>query len=276
MKATTGEQFTTTGGAINPNIPKASRVYDFFLDGNHHFAADRQAGQAAIDMAPFIPDLIQLQHRCLKDVAIELTSRGFDIIIDFASGLPTEHHLHHHVPASTTVIYSDIDEETIAHSHDILGNASNVFYLQSDVYNPAAFLESAELQDILQGRRDVAFVTWGITLYMDDASIHQLARTLYDWSDERSWWAFNVPLAGVNPHNAAMARFLDAYVQMGEPVYARPVESCASLIPPWKVTPQGFVSILDWHRIDPATMPAENIDAVGPGGGSYGGFLVKA
>lgn len=261
---------------LDPLVPKASRVYDFFLDGTHHFEADRLAGQQAIDMAPFIPNLIRLQHHCLKDVAAELTRRGFDIILDFASGLPTQHHLHHFVPPGTQVVYSDIDPETVAHAHHILGDTPNTLYVQGDIRNLDTVFNNPDVQTLLQGRRDVAFVTWGIALFLNNQEIQSLANTLYTWSAPHSCWAFNVPLAGVNPHHPAMARFLDAYDQMGEPVYARAVDECKALIHPWVFGSGRCVSLMEWHRMSPASFPPEDIDAVGEGGGSYGGYLVKA
>jgi len=257
-----------------PEYPNAARIYDYFLGGHHHFAVDRQIGEYAVNMAPFIPGLIRMQHACLKDVARELTARGFDILIDFASGLPTEGNLHHHVPQGTTVIYADIDQEVVRYSKEILGNTSNVLYMQSDIHNPLGLLESSEVQQVLQGRRDVAFITWGIALYMKDEEIGRLARTLYDWSDARACWAFNVPLAGANPNDPAMAQFLAAYEQMGEPLYTRPTEGLESLVAPWRVD-GAFVSLMDWHQAPPEALPAAHRASVGDGGGSAGAFLVK-
>ena len=42
---------------------------------------------------------VRLQRWALQDIAVELSEkRGYDVIIDFASGLPTMDHIHYKVP----------------------------------------------------------------------------------------------------------------------------------------------------------------------------------
>jgi hypothetical protein len=261
-----------------PQFPSAARIYDFFLGGTRHYDVDAEAGRAAIAQAPFIPDLIQLQHRCIQTIAHELTYvRGYDVIVDFASGLPTETNFHHHVAPGTTVVYSDIHEETVAFAHEILANeaAPDVCYVQNDIHQPFALLEHPEVAPRLQGRRDIVLVAWGITLFMDDQAVRKMAQELYEWATDQTCWVMNFPISGVNTENPAMQRFFAMYDSLNEPLYARTVEACSELVRPW--VPEGgrFRSIVEWNNMDPATLKPEVLEAVGPGGGSYGAFLRK-
>ena len=71
-----------------------------FLGGSHNFEVDRQAAEQLLALLPFSEKFVRLQRWALQDLAVELTQqRGFDVIIDFASGLPTNDHLHHVVPS---------------------------------------------------------------------------------------------------------------------------------------------------------------------------------
>ena len=73
-------------------------------------ASDRQAAAQVIKLLPWVPKFARLQRACLQDVGEELSNaRGYDVIIDLASGLPTQDHIHKVVKPGTLVIYSDRD-----------------------------------------------------------------------------------------------------------------------------------------------------------------------
>jgi len=84
--------------------PNAGRIYDYLLGGYHNFQIDREAAEQLIKMFPSLPKAMRMQRWCLRDLAVELTEkRGFDVIIDFASGLPTQDHIHSVTPPGTTL-----------------------------------------------------------------------------------------------------------------------------------------------------------------------------
>src|SRR3954465_2141329 len=131
----------TTESIIDTSKPSAGRIYDYILGGHHNFEVDRQAADQIMHHVPFITKAMRLQRWCLQDLALELTEkRGFDIIIDFASGLPTNDHIHHVVPAGTTVIYSDFDPMVVEYSREILANTSNIYFFQADARRPEELL----------------------------------------------------------------------------------------------------------------------------------------
>ncbi|MEZ4768095.1 MAG: SAM-dependent methyltransferase [Caldilineales bacterium] len=104
---------------VDATTPSAGRIYDYLLGGHHNFEVDRQAAQGILKAWPFMTKVMRLQRWCLQDIAHELTAvevRGFDTIIDFASGLPTQDHLHYVVPQGTTVMYSDYDPVVVEYA----------------------------------------------------------------------------------------------------------------------------------------------------------------
>ena len=113
----------------DPSRPSAGRMYDYFLGGNHNFEVDRQAAEQVIKLLPFMPKALRLQRWPLQDIAVELSEkRGFDVIIDFASGLPTNDHIHQKVKPGTIVIYSDYDPVVVEYARDILKDAANTYF----------------------------------------------------------------------------------------------------------------------------------------------------
>ncbi len=257
--------------------PNAGRIYDFLLGGSHNFEVDRLAAEQLLKFFPFLPKSMRLQRWCLQDLAGELTQkRGFDVIIDFASGLPTNDHIHLAAPAGTTIIYSDWDPVVVEYAQEILKGVSNVYYFNADARHPEELLNRPEVQDILKNRRDVAFITWGVSAFLEDEDIVHMARTLYDWAGKKSVWAFNA-MGGIKSEDNAtpgIVKLMEYYKRMGSPVHYRQAEKYKEILQPWKLE-NDFVAFIDWHSLDRTFMSDDDVRNAGPGGGGYGAYLIK-
>ncbi len=259
---------------IDTNKPSAGRMYDYFLGGSHNFEVDRQAGDQVLAMIPFTSKFARLQRWALGDIAIELTERrGFDVIIDFASGLPTVEHIHSKVSKGTTVIYSDIDPVVVDYSREILNGAPDVYYFQSDANFPDQLLNHPEVQKILAGRRKVAFGFWGFTFLQKEEEIAHSMRTLYDWAAPGSCVAYNANSV-TNKDNPDIQKTQEIYARLGAPLNVHTLEKHLECIQPWKIEKEGFISLLDWHGFDKAEV---GVDAASMGemGGGFGAYLTK-
>jgi hypothetical protein len=261
---------------VDASVPSAGRIYDYLLGGHHNFEVDRQAAGVLTQLIPFASKFVRLQRWCLQDLAHELTAvRGYDTIIDFASGLPTQDHLHVVVPDGTKVIYSDYDPVVVEYAREILGNTPNVYFFEADARHPEELLNRAEVKEILGDKRNVAMVYWGVALFLPDDEIRRAARYLYDWADAGSCWAFNAQGAGANPSNPTAMQAFEVYRRMGTPAYARSKVEYEALVKPWRADGKGFVSLLEWHGFDQSELTDQDREVVGPAGAGYGAFLVK-
>ena len=139
---------------VDASKPSAGRMYDYYLGGNHNFEVDRQAADQVLKILPFAAKFVRLQRWALQDIAVELSEkRGFDIIIDFASGLPTVDHIHHKVKKGTTVIYSDYDPIVVEYTREILKDTSDVYFFQADARHPEELLGRPEVEEIISSSR---------------------------------------------------------------------------------------------------------------------------
>lgn len=261
---------------MDASVPNAGRVYDYLLGGHHNFEVDRQAAEQLLALVPFAPKAARLQRWCLQDIARQLTEmRGYDVIIDFASGLPTNDHFHYVVPAGTTVIYSDYDPVVVEYAREILGDTPNVYFFEADARQPEELLDHPEVQDILGDKRDVALAYWGISVFLTDEELTHAVRTLYDWAGSGSCWVFNAQMADVDPTDPAGIQVREIYEQMGSPAYIRSLGAYKELLQPWLPDENGFVSLLEWHGFDQSEMGKEDRQSFGPTGVGYGAYLVK-
>ncbi|NIT61540.1 MAG: hypothetical protein GWN00_36670 [Aliifodinibius sp.] len=261
---------------IDASKPNAGRIYDYLLGGSHNFDVDRIAGDRIRQFAPFLPKAMRLQRWCLQDLAIELTEkRDFDVIIDFASGLPTNDHIHHVVKPGSRVIYSDYDPVVVEYAHEILAGSENTYYFLADVCQPDDLLNRPEVLSMVGKERNVAFVLWGICGYLSNDEIIGIVKYLYNWSGQDSILCFNAQGADAKIKGQSMSQVARLYEQMGSNLHPRTLQDYKSLISPWKPDHQDFITLLDWHNIGEGEMTDEDKRIWGPGGGGYGAYLIK-
>ena len=259
---------------MDAGVPNPGRIYDYLLGGHHNFEIDRRMGDHIKELLPFLPTVMRLSRWCLQDVARVLTEeRGFDTIIDFASGLPTMDHIHTAVAPGTTVIYSDHDPVCVEYGWEILGDTPNAYYVEADCRRPEELLARSEVKEILGDNRHVAFVYWGVSMYLTDEDIAHAARTLYDWSDESSCLAFYMSVAA-DLESPTLAKVIEMYRQFGEEMHFRPLEVFKELIRPWRPDELGYRAMDEWHGIEVAMSEAD-LKTFAAGGAGYGVYLVK-
>jgi S-adenosyl methyltransferase len=264
-----------TESIADASKPNAGRIYDYTLGGNHNFEVDRQAAEQLFKILPFVPKHARLQRWALQDIAVELSERrGYDLIIDFASGLPTNDHIHNKATKGTTVIYSDFDPVVVAYAREILGDTPNVYVFEADARRPEELLNRPEVQKILAGRRKAGFVYWGVSGFLDDESIAHAASYLYDWADAGSCLAFNTQGKSIGTAEDT-ERVTRMYERMGTKVYGRTLEEVQKLLQPWRLDKGGFVSLLEWHGLDQTELAKEYAEYFGPLAGTYGAYLIK-
>jgi hypothetical protein len=263
---------------IDTMKPNSGRIYDYMLGGHHNFEVDRQAAEQLMRIVPSLPKVMRLQRWCLQDVAVELTKNlGFDVIIDFASGLPTNDHFHSVAPQGATIIYSDYDPVVVEYAKEILTGVSNVYYFQADARRPDELLSRPEVKAILGKRREVGLVYWGVSLFLSDDDIAYAAQYLHEWAGDKSVLAFNAQGTDVNvdANDPKAAAGLEIYRRAGTPVHLRSLEQLQKLLQPWKPKGKGFMSLLEWHGFDASTLSDEDRQVYGSSGGNYGAYLVK-
>lgn len=264
----------STESIVDASKPNPGRIYDYFLGGSHNFEVDRQAAEQVLKLVPFVTKFTRLQRWALQDIAVEMSERrGYDVIIDFASGLPTNDHIHHKVPQGMIVIYSDYDPVVVEYAHEILGNTPNVYYFYADANHPEELLNRPEVQQILGSRRNVAFVYWGVSTFLTDEGLTHAARVLYNWAEPGSCWVFNAQTG--NRNDPAVMQVIELYKRMGTILHYRTPEEYEELLKPWQLDEHGFISLLEWHGFDQTELGQEDVQAFGPMGGGYGGYLIK-
>ncbi|NOZ48918.1 MAG: hypothetical protein GXP37_02575 [Chloroflexi bacterium] len=260
---------------VNASVPSAGRIYDYLLGGHHNFEVDRMTAEHMVQMLPFLPKALRLQRWCLQDIAVELTQkRGFDVIIDFASGLPTQDHIHHVVPEGTMVIYSDYDPVVVEYAREILDDTSHVRYFEADARRPEELLNHPEVLELIGDKRDVGLVYWGVGGFISDDDLAHASQTLHDWAGPGASWVFNAQAADADANNPVTAKIHAIYEKAGTPLYGRSIDRTLELMQPWRPDKPGFISLFDWHGMPAELMGDVDRRVLGKGGAGYGGYFI--
>jgi hypothetical protein len=108
---------------FSASVPNVARMYDFFLGGKDHLAADRAADSAAaraiLGEFPEVQQIARANRAFQARAVAYAAARGITQFIDLGAGLPTAPATHETARAvcpDARVAYVDHDELVIAHA----------------------------------------------------------------------------------------------------------------------------------------------------------------
>jgi Protein of unknown function (DUF574). len=178
----------------------------------------------------------------LQQAARQLRAEGFTHFVDFASGLPTEDHIHPILP-DARIVYSDIDPETYELATKMVAGLPNVLYLQHDVRDARGLLESEVVRDFLGGERKVAIGLSGITVFLNPDELTRLFHDLYDWAAPGSKLYITYETKEAGRTTPQLEQFLAMFSQAGAPFWFYTQEECVALSAPWRLPLGGLVPL---------------------------------
>lgn len=225
--------------SAQPDVPNAARIYSYTLGGTHYFPIDQAAAEYMFSLVPSTPKWVRMLRGFLQQAARQLWAEGFTHFVDFASGLPTEDHIHHVLP-DAKIVYSDSDPATYAQAQALVGHLPNVRYLQHDVRDARSLLESAQVRDFLDGERKVAIGLSGITVFLTPDEISQIFHDLYAWAAPGAKLYVTYETKLPNLMTPRLEQFLDMFRQAGSPFHLYSLDESLAMSQPWRPTPSGL------------------------------------
>lgn len=233
---------TSTPAAGQYDTPNSARIYNYMLGGSHNFPADRAAADYMSSLVPSTAKWVRMLRDFLQQAAQQLRAEGFTHFVDFASGLPTDDHIHHVVP-DAKVVYSDVDAYTLEQAQQLVGGRPNVLYLNHDVRDARSLLESQPVQAFLGGERRVALGLNGITVFLSPGEMRKLFHDLYDWAAPGSKLYITYETKDPALMTPRMEQMIDMFRQVGSPFWMYSLEESIAMSQPWQLPPRGLVPI---------------------------------
>ena len=255
------QQLTTD--SLNVEVPNAARVYDYTLGGSHNFEADRQAAEFMFSLLPSTQKWVRMLRAFLQEAATRLWEEGFTHFIDYASGLPTEDHIHQVLSPEARVIYSDVDPLTVSTAKEIMAGTPNVLYLENDIRQAKALLERPETQEFFGGQKKVVFGLNGITVFLNPAEIKRLFQDLYDWAAPGSKLYITIESKDPNLTTPKWEQFAGMFAQMGAPIHLYSLEESLEMSKPWVADHHGIIPVSQFLGMPDDYVTEEDREGIG-------------
>jgi SAM-dependent methyltransferase len=143
--------------AFDTSVANQARIYDYLLGGKDNYAADREAVDAVLKIAPEMGFTARENRaflgRAVRYLAAEAGIRQF---LDIGTGIPTAGNTHHVAQAAapeSRVVYVDYDPIVLAHARALLNSskAGATEYIDADLRDTDTILTRAgRLLDLTQ------------------------------------------------------------------------------------------------------------------------------
>jgi hypothetical protein len=247
---------------IDTSRPHSARMYDYYLGGKNHFAADREAADKVLAGMPtsrtFARENRDFLGRAVRYLAGEAGIRQF---LDIGTGLPATNSVHEvaqEVAPECRVLYADNDPLVLVHARALLTSSpeGRTAYVQADLRDPAAILADPVTRDVLDFSQPIALMLVAVLHFIqDDDEPARIIKTLIDALPSGSYLVAT-HLSGEHDR-AAMRAAAEAYQRAGVRGQARDSDDFARLVfSGLELVPPGVTLVSEWRPDEEAVRPA--------------------
>jgi hypothetical protein len=240
-------------------------MYDYFLGGKNHFAADRETAETVLASAPTTL-VTARENRAFLGRAVQylVAEAGIRQFLDIGTGLPTTNNVHEvaqSVEPSARVVYVDNDPLVLAHARALLTSspAGRTAYIQADLREPAAILASPTVREVLDFGQPIALITVAVLHFIQDEDKPAgILSTLLDALPSGSYLAASHITGEHLPAEAAATT--RTYRSSGVPLQVRDSDEFARMaFSGLDLVPPGVVLVSEWRPegAGPRPMAAE-------------------
>jgi O-methyltransferase involved in polyketide biosynthesis len=232
-------------------VPNIARVYDYWLGGKDHYAADRELGDKLLAQYPPTAELVRENKQFMRLAVTWVAEQGVRQFIDLGAGLPTSPSTQETAQAihpGAKVAYVDNDPVVNAHLRALLAhNKPGVTVVDHDI-------------------RDVDAVVAEISAGMDlrEPACLMLGSLLHFFPVEEGREMLSRYVAALMPGSYVIVsvgrssgeqseKFLSTYRQGGVPLYYYSADDVETLFADLEVVPPGISEPRAWG-IDPGTL----------------------
>jgi hypothetical protein len=235
--------------AVDIETPSAARMYDYYLDGSHNFAADRVLAEEYIKVLPEIRNISRANRLYLRRAVRTLADAGIDQFLDLGSGMPTVGNVHEVAGAinpDAKVVYVDADPVTVAHGKAILDTQPNAVYLHADLSNPDQVLASPEVVQHLDLSRPVGVLMVAVLHFVPDAD--EPAEVVARYRDASAAGSYLVVSHATDDYNPkTMEQATGVYTRASHSMNFRSHAEVQGLFAGYDLLEPGLVDVIHWR-----------------------------
>ncbi|WP_329555238.1 SAM-dependent methyltransferase [Streptomyces sp. NBC_00696] len=234
---------------IDTSVPHSARLYDWFLGGKDHYAADVAAAQKIVKLFPGVRETAMTNREFMNRAARFLADHGVTQFLDVGTGIPTEPNLHQIVQSitpSSRVVYVDNDPIVLRHAEALLRGTpeGRTAYIHADVLKPEAILSYAREQ--LDFSQPIGLSVVALMQFVtDEQDPYQIVNRLLEPMVPGSYLVLSHVTWEFNPE--IWDRVDAIYRAGGTPVKARSYKEVAGFFEGLEICEPGVVLSTRWH-----------------------------
>jgi len=235
---------------FDTSVPHIARVYNYWLGGKDHFAADRELAEKFIAADPKVIAGVRANRAFLgRAVHFLAAEAGIRQFLDIGTGIPTASNTHEvaqRAAPDSRVVYVDNDPIVLAHARALLTSdpPGATDYIDADLRNTGAIL--AQAARTLDFSQPVAVMLVGILQCIpDEDDPRRIVAALMDAVPPGSYLAVSHPAADVYAQARAGAALLNE--GLSSPIIFRTRAAVAQFFGGLELVEPGLVSISQWR-----------------------------
>ena len=193
---------------FDTSVAHIARVYDYWLGGKDNFAADRAAGDEALQAYPNLVYSVRANRAFLaRTVRYLVQEVGIRQFLDIGTGIPTANNTHQvaqSIAPECRVVYVDNDPIVLSHARALMasGPLGACDYIDADVRGTEAILDAAA--GTLDFSQPVAVMLIAILhLIGDEDDPRGIVTTLMDAVPPGSYLAMSHVASDIEPEKMA-------------------------------------------------------------------------
>ena len=170
---------------FDTSVPSPARMWNYWIGGKDHFAADREAADKIMAAMPALPAIARSVRHFLIDIVHSLTvDYGIRQFLDIGTGLPTADNTHdvaQRAAPESRIVYADYDPVVLAHARALLTSSpeGKTDYIQADLRETDDILSAAA--ETLDFSKPVAILLLAVLHFIPDSDDpYAIVRKLMD------------------------------------------------------------------------------------------------
>ncbi len=239
--------------SIDIPVPNADRMYDYWLDGAHNFAADRDMADKVQQVMPGIRDAARIHRSFLRRAVLFMVDSGIRQFLDIGSGIPTVGNVHdiaQRAEPECRIVYVDKDPVAIAHSTLLLVGNDRAAASKANLRDGEDILDHPHIRRLLDFDQPIGLLMLALLHFVPDS--WDPAGMLAQYRDRLapgSYLALSHGMADGNP--PGLAETVQFYQNTSDPGYARSHAEVLRLFDGFELVEPGLVGCGLWRPSGP-------------------------
>ncbi|MBS2963989.1 SAM-dependent methyltransferase [Actinocrinis puniceicyclus] len=243
-----------------------ARVYDYWLGGKDHFAADRLVAERVAANAPEVTQACR-ENRAFVGRAVRiLAAGGARQFLDIGTGFPTmgnSDEAAHAVAPDAHVVCVDNDPVVLAHSRALLARRrpEHTTVLAGDLRDPRSILTDPQLREVIDFGRPVVLLLAAILHFIPDSD--EPAAILAAFRDAMAPGSHLVLSHATYDFNIKVLNNSRVYRDATAPFVPRSGAQIAVLLDGFEPLEPGLVDVADWRPDGTRPLPQQRLNIYG-------------